>query len=500
MSAVCATAALELQAVLGVVARAPIPDAMWALLSDPEPYPYVRMFRATANPSDPSDFRSAISLVQAAPHLPPFGLLPVCVIDESSLACVVLNRINLQDEVVIDAGSVVRCFITVVDGHQQLRLLDTDLALFLESMDVEIAARLAGIEKFKEKTSLYQAKFLDEGRTPQARDERPVGLACQNVVVGIAALRYDDRFDGQNASIWQTCEVPHVATHEADRALAAVTLCDAFRGGGTMEVRFDGHPEEGIPASLHRLARTYGIDLGRELPGSISPGEARELFLAVTPMNPSLRSRADEVCQSEGFAPERICYLLMQGVWSAVELEFMLRCARSADRILAGGTYPLFRVDRQLEMHEARCARMIGLLHRRMLTAMPGASRDGESLMLALVEDTRPGVSWVIHEELGAVTFAGLEPDWVAWTDSTVSHDGTLVVLPRPWLDDAALHDLEKAQEVLGADHPVVALVPGTAAVPEEVKATTVLRCPLDLPMLDAEIERALLSAEVGRG
>ena len=99
--------------------------------------------------------------------------------------------------------------------------------------------------------------------------------------------------------------MPHVATHEANRALAALTLCDAFQNGGTMEIRFDrdarfmqdgkpityhGHPEKAVPASLRRFGRTVGVTLGAEDPRAITPAEARELFLAITPMPAELRS------------------------------------------------------------------------------------------------------------------------------------------------------------------------------------------------------------------
>ena len=94
------------------------------------------------------------------------------------------------------------------------------------------------------------------------------------MIVALAAFAQDSAFDGLSVVAWQTCEVPHVATHEANRALAALTLCDAFKSGGTMEIRFDrparltstagrivfhGHPENAVPASLRRYGRTVGV-------------------------------------------------------------------------------------------------------------------------------------------------------------------------------------------------------------------------------------------------
>ena len=128
---------------------------------------------------------------------------------------------------------------------------------------------------------------------------------------------------------WQTCEVPHVATHEANRGLAALTLCDAYRNGGTMEIRFDwpgqvrvgdksvryaGHVEGQVPASLRRYARTVGVTLGTHDRGAIFPDEARALFLAVTPMPASLAARATTAMSDYGIPPERLgCFRPSRG-------------------------------------------------------------------------------------------------------------------------------------------------------------------------------------------
>jgi hypothetical protein len=110
---------------------------------------------------------------------------------------------------------------------------------------------------------------------------RPVRIACQNVIVGLAAIAQDSSFDGLLAVAWQTCEVAHVAANEANRALAALTLCDVFQKGGTMDIRFDRkahvklhgedhffdeHPENGVPTSLRRFGRVVGVELGVDDP------------------------------------------------------------------------------------------------------------------------------------------------------------------------------------------------------------------------------------------
>jgi hypothetical protein len=79
----------------------------------------------------------------------------------------------------------------------------------------------------------YQEKYVSCGRLPRGWVERPVQLACQNVIIGLSAFAHDAEFDGLRVPAYLTCEVPHLATHEGNRALCALMLCDAYHSGGT---------------------------------------------------------------------------------------------------------------------------------------------------------------------------------------------------------------------------------------------------------------------------
>jgi hypothetical protein len=92
-----------------------------------------------------------------------------------------------------------------------------------------------------------------------------------------------------------------------------------------------------VPASLRRYGRTIGVALGADDPAVISPAEARELFLAITPMPSGLRSRVDAAISSDGILPERVCFTLLSQVWREIELDFILATSQRAGSILAGG-------------------------------------------------------------------------------------------------------------------------------------------------------------------
>jgi hypothetical protein len=335
-----------------------------------------------------------------------------------------------------------------------------------------------------------------------------VRIACQNVIVALAAFAQDSSFDGLSVLAWQTCEAPHVATHEANRALAALTLCDAFQNGGTMEIRFDrearlsvdgqyvvfrGHPEGAVPASLRRFGRTVGVFLGTEDPAVITPSEARELFLAVTPMPPELRARVNEAASTCGITPERICFALLSQVWREPEMDFILATSARARSILDGGAAWTDRVSRQAESEVCRAAVMVGMLFRRLNSTDAAVGAD---TAVRVVEDRSKGVDWQVDGVRGTVTFRGLDTSTpLPWTHGVNGAD-EITVFPR-----AALTG-ELVSAVMESSSPglKVILVPADVPQPPLQPDVVVLRCPERLADLDKDIERRLLTSRISRG
>lgn len=428
-------------------------------------------------------------------------LAPLMVVDEASFACVVIRPFEGCSA---DVGAVVRVF--QEDVHSgDLALLDVDPLLYVESVAEELDARKVGLKRVLDQIGpAYEETHLSREKRPRGFVVRPVRIACQNVIVALGAIAQDSSFDGLSVPAWQTCEVPHVATHEGNRALAALTLCDAFQGGGTMEIRFDrtariihegkrltyaGHPEMAVPASLRRFGRTVGVSLGGEDPGSISPREARDLFLAITPMPDALRARVNDAVDHRGMTPERICYLLLSQVWREIEMDYLLATTSRAPSILRGGADWTDRAARQAESENCRGAVTVGMLFRRLNTT----DRAGP---VRVVEDPTPLVRWTVIPEAAAVTFVGIDAaEPLPWTFGT-SGVNTLTVFPRSTLTPDIIG------EVTDTDAPGVkaVLVPADAPAPSQPHALTVLRSPDRLADIDKSIEGRLLESRISRG
>ena len=446
-------------------------------------------------------YAAALEIIAAA-GAPP-DLLPLAVIDDASVACVALN-----DRDGLRRGDVVRYFRTEVPPNHQGARIDVDPQLYLESVERELAVRDRGLKRVLDYIGpAYEESYLSHEKRPRDFIVRPVRIACQNVIVGLAAIAQDSSFDGLSVIAWQTCEVPHVATHEGNRALAALTLCDAFQNGGTMEIPFDrkarimrngksityrGNPERAVPASLSRFGRSVGVVLGADDPASISPAEARALFLAITPMPPELRERVHHAVGKRGIPPERICFLLLSQVWREIEMDFLLATSVRMGSILSGGATWTDRASRQAEAEACRAALPTGMLYRRLNTT-DAAVDDATSVRV--VEDRNKGISWTVSAEDAAVTFHGLNPkEPIPWAVGLSGAD-TLTVFPRSAATDDVLKSVDRSR--LPGLRAI--LLPEDAPGPRHVNVAT-LRCPDRLADIDKSIEERLLKSRISRG
>lgn len=465
------------------------------------------LFRPEAS-EDRYSVDAAIDLVEQITNTAlPNWLLPLAWVDGESMACLVIDDAAPGS---MSAGDVRRLFIRSVPPGTQLALLDVDPLLYIASMEEELRARPVGLRRVLDQIGpAYELSHLNREKRPRDFVVRPVRIACQNVIVALGAIAHDSGFDGLSVPAWQTCEVPHVATHEANRALAALTLCDAFQSGGTMEIRFDrkarivhkghpldleGHPENGVPASLRRFGRTVGVALGSEDRAAISPREARDLFMAITPMSAGLRSGVEDAVMMRGIAPERICFLLLSQVWREIEMDYLLATTGRAASILSGGADWTDRFARQAESETCRGAVTTGMLFRRLNATDHANSASG---VVRVVEDRTKGIGWEVQPDVAAVTLTGLDPsEPIPWTYGS-SGVVTLTVFPRTAIT------VDGIREIVRADVPgdKAILVPADCPTPPEVHpAVHVLRCPDRLADVDKSIEDRLLKSRISRG
>lgn len=506
---------------LGLTAPAALRDAYASVSSSLQGVVY----EPHGQVGDEGSIDSARAVAESSPWPLPHNLIPIMACDDISYACVLASPAD--DDAVPGEGAVVRWHLTTEKPEHQAAVLDTAADTYLASVAEELSARDEGLHRMLDEIGpWYELNYLDEAKRPRDFVLRPVRLACQNVILAYAAFCQDSSFDGLSVIAWQACELSHVATHEGNRALTAMMLCDAYQSGGTMEIRFDrpqhldgvradsksgrlidvpdrrypGHPEMKVPASLRRYARTVGIDIEApdaehpQDPGYLSPSESRELFFAVTPMADDLAMRVETAAASGVASPERLCFTLLSGVWRDVELDFMLAVSERSGDILRGGSSWQSRPQRQAEAQVARASLMAGMLYGRLDTK-DAAGADGQARVL---EDNRVGVTWSVIEDIGAIAFGGLRAEQLPWQQDSVAteDDGDLVVLPRatPTASDVATVRSLSERALAAMVVPSDADLRGLAT--DEIH---VMRCPDRRGELDLMIEGKLLTSRIAR-
>jgi hypothetical protein len=324
-------------------------------------------------PTSLNSLSYGLALLSEAVYRAPDNLLPLLPVDDRSIACIVCVPQAEWDDEDSEAGSapseVIRWHLDAIPEAEQGALLDIDAGLYLETVAQELRDRPYAMERILREADRYQEQYISNDRLPRSHVRRPVQLACQNVIIGLACVEQDSRIDSIRVRDYVTCEVPHLATHEANRALTALLLCDAFRNGGTMEVRFGASGrDQPIPPPLRRFGRTLGLDLGHVDKCAITPDEARSLFLAVTPMPETLAGRCSTLLDRGLIAPERLCYTLMSGTWMNIELDYVLGTSSRSASILSGGGDSAHRRERLVESETCRAAIMVGTLYKRLVS------------------------------------------------------------------------------------------------------------------------------------
>jgi hypothetical protein len=252
-----------------------------------------------------------------------------------------------------------------------------------------------------------------------------------------------------------------------------------------MEIRFDDHPERAVPALLRQWARCEGIALSDEV-RAIAPSEARQLMLAATEMPDELRRRVERLIGGGRLSVERLCYMLLAGIWRPLELTFLVGTSPRAADILAGGSDPLNRPRHQAELDLCRAAVMSGTLQARL--EQPPIEQA------TAIEDYRNPITWTVDDGGATIRFSGVDGA-LPWLDREVEPASEAIVLPRPYPDAA---DCEQARALAAAGYPVVILTPKDV---ERLPAGDIrhLRHPDRLSVIDRGIAARLLESRVGR-
>ena len=242
------------------------------------------------------------------------------------------------------------------------------------------------------KSRSFQYDHKEGGRLPRSHVWRPYRFCVQDIILGITVIRHDQRYNRLDVDVFLTSEIPEYEADSGCHALALILLSDAYKSGGSMEIKFTEHVEGGsAPLELCRLAKKLEVDLKHADKGGITPKEAKELYLALSGLRPEIREKVLAMENEKRLSAASVCYALHHGVWTAQELEVILYSSRFPDTILKGSfpaeAWHLFHHD----LFCGRNALMGGYLDRRILRREHAVKEadDNAYKVVELEEDER---------------------------------------------------------------------------------------------------------------
>lgn len=236
--------------------------------------------------------------------------------------------------------------------------------------------------------STYQYDHAKGGKLPRNHEWRPYRFCIQDVLFGSTVVRHLREANCLQVDVFLTAEVPEYGPYAGALALITFLLSEAYKCGGTMEIRFTKNVEDGqVPQELQDLARQYEIAFSQADTGKILPGEAKALYAALTDFSPSLQQKINELEQIGRMKMARACYVVNHGVWSKEQVEMIVLGSEQPDSILSGRAQPHQRHLYFHDLLQARAALLGGMLDR-ILAQRQRVSDSG--VAFDMEDDVRP--------------------------------------------------------------------------------------------------------------
>ncbi len=213
----------------------------------------------------------------------------------------------------------------------------------------------------------FEEEYINGGKLPRNHIWRPYRFCVQDIVLGLVVVRHSLVNNCLEVDVCLIANVPDYEPGSGAKMTSAFLLSEAYKCGGTMEIRFTENVEgKRVPAALREFARERGVDLSHANEGRITPSEARQLFMALAEFPDGLRRRIITMSERGVLSQERACYVVNHGIWSHSELETIILGSWRPNSTLGGEAVP---ENRHVYMHDvahARSAIMGGYLDRKL--------------------------------------------------------------------------------------------------------------------------------------
>jgi hypothetical protein len=173
------------------------------------------------------------------------------------------------------------------------------------------------------------------GKPPRAHQWRVVRSCVHDRVVGLAALRQNDRTDSTEVDLFEISDHPLYAKGHGVRSLLALVYSDAYKAGSSMRLQFRkvaGFRGAAIPAEIVDFAATHGLTLSTS---SNTIGEEDGALLYAAAVGLELHT-ALRIVSNRTLSLDAVSFLAATQVWNIDEIQWLIDNCADAQRVLFG--------------------------------------------------------------------------------------------------------------------------------------------------------------------
>lgn len=466
--------------------------------------------------SEPSVLWALKGLWKAFPEIPK-NLIPIR--DLSSSGAVACIQCPIPESNNTDAPIVLWKF-DYEPNEERIVFLSEGFATYLSQTLIEIKHRKAAFSVLEKHVSQFEIDYLSVGKLPRNYVWRPYRFCSQDVVLGLTVVRHSVDNNCLEVDVCMTSDVLEFEEGIGVKITTSFLLSEAYKCGGSMEIRFSENVEGGrVPSAICDLAEKYGVPLSYITEGRITPSEARLLYLAISEFSMPLRDLIESMFQQGRLSIERPCYALYHGLWTRAQIENILLGSPRPESVLGGDSWPEQRHLYLNDLKHASAAVMGGVLDRKLAKR----DRNNGSEALDLEDDVRP-IDIHFNPDYYAKVYSCNESFFVPWgqdqTAPLVESGNEIIVLLRVYdIEDITRHlphDIQVAKGLTqrtnnsGKSHNVYILVPRDFEdLPRNFRDNLVfdaadygvgiLVCPETLVSLEADGSKRLASSRIMR-
>lgn len=319
-----------------------------------------------------------------------------------------------------------------LEGSEPPRTVHNSFRRYLEEGERNERRAMGALRRIKDhlgtasKNKRYEHNFVGTKPPYKIRDWRVIRSCVHDQVVGLTAIRYNEEFNGLEVDVFICTDHPNYQPGHGVRALTLLLLSDAYRNGGSMEIRFTRHDSktgrrvpDKVPPELLTLASEFGIAFCQGKEGIIANDEAVKLYSFIVGLSSEVRKAIDRYQTEDRLTLQGLCYLLGTRIWTIEEASWILLNFPRPEGVLFGADLPENRLNYLESVSYGRSALLATKLYNRLKTDTQGD--EGESFVLL------NNFTW-LFETTGNVTL-----DWEASGRSLSFTPGEIIeVLSMP--------------------------------------------------------------------